>query len=123
MVNQYNPELAPDPEEWLDLDEQERIMLIEQHHRLARVKLPNLTVHASIHATVENQIAEGLEAVVRAMARLTKQGLTRHDAVHAIGSVLAEHLFDLLKSKDDAITSQARYNAAIERLSAKNWLG
>jgi hypothetical protein len=32
------------------------------------------------------------------MHRLGKEGLTRHDAVHAIGSVVAEHLFDILKT-------------------------
>ncbi len=32
------------------------------------------------------------------MHRLTKNGLTRYDAVHAIGSVGATHLFDILKT-------------------------
>ncbi len=118
---QYDPDLAPNSEEWLELDEQERILLIEQHHRCARVKLPNLAAHAIFHSIVENQIAEELEPVLRAMARLTTEGLTRHEAVHAIGSVAAVHIYDLLNSKDDAITSQARYNAAVERLNAKSW--
>jgi hypothetical protein len=120
-MNQYNPELAPNPDEWLELDEQERILLVEQHHRLARDKLPNLTVHATFHTIVENQIALNLEPVVRAMTRLTKEGLTRHDAVHAIASVIAEHIHDLFNTNDGASTSQARYNAAIERLTAKSW--
>ena len=76
-MNQYDPELAPNPDEWLKLDEQERILLIEQHHRLARDKLPNLTAHATFHTIVENQIVLNLESVVRAMTRLTKEGLTR----------------------------------------------
>jgi hypothetical protein len=121
-VNQYDPELAPNPEEWLELDEHERIFLIEQHHRLARVKLPNLSVHAIFHAIIENQIAEGLEPVLRAMARLTDEELTRHDAIHAIAAVAAEHIHELFKGRDDAITSQARYIAAVERLTAKSWL-
>lgn len=123
MMNQCDPERAPDPETWLELDEQERIFLIEECHRIARVKLPNLTAHAVFHAIVENQIAEGLEPVLRAMARLTNEGLSRHDSVHAIASVVAEHLHDLFKSKDDAMTSQSRYNAAVERLNAKSWRG
>lgn len=123
MMNQYDPEHAPNPDEWLELGEQERILLVEQYHRFSRAKLPNLTAHAVFHAIVENQIAAGLEPVLRAMARLTKEGLTRHDAVHAIASVLAEHIHDLFKTKDESTTSQARYNAAVERLNAKSWYG
>ena len=119
----YNPERGPEPESWLELDEQERIFLIETWHRVARIKLPNLTAHAALHVIVENQIALDLEPVVRAMDRLRKQGLTRHDAIHAIGSVVAENLFGILKAdqNDDAAASQARYCAAVERLTAVSW--
>ncbi|BFG80296.1 hypothetical protein PTKU46_83300 [Paraburkholderia terrae] len=119
----YNPQSAPEPDTWLELDEQERIDLIEAWHRAAHVKLPNVTAHAAIHTVVENQIAMNLEPVVRAMHRLTKGGLTRHDAIHAIGSVVAEHLFDILHTEqgDDADASQARYVAAVERLTVTSW--
>ena len=119
----YNPQRAPEPGSWLELDEQERIVLVEAWHRAAHVKLPNVTAHAAIHAVVENQIAMNLEPVVRAVHRLTKEGLTRHDAIHAIGSVLAEHLFDILSTgqSDDADASQARYLAAVERLTVTSW--
>jgi hypothetical protein len=123
-VRSYDPELPPNPEEWLALDEQERIQLAEAHHLAAHVKLPNTKVHAVFHVIVENQIAERLEPVVRAMGRLMSEGLSRHDALHAIGSVLAEHLHESAKSnaQDTPSTAQARYNAAVERLSAKAWL-
>ena len=122
MTN-YDPENQPDPAEWLSLDEQERIHLVEDYHRAMHIKLPNAMVHAAFHAVVENQIAEDLESVVRAMARLQREGLSRHDALHAIGSVAAEHIFEAMKAKatDDANTTQARYNAAVERLTAKSW--
>jgi hypothetical protein len=77
----------------------------------------------TFHSIVENQIAENLESVVRAMARLTAEGLDRHDAVHAIASVLAVHLHDLLNSKADAANSQESYNAAVERMTEKAWRG
>ena len=122
-MRQYDPEVAPDPAQWLALDEQQRIAMAEAHHRAARIKLPNARIHAVFHAIVENQIAEGLEPVVRAMARLQREGLSRHDAVHAIGSVSAAHVFEAMQSKlqDVASTAQSRYNAAVERLSAKSW--
>ena len=122
-MEKYDPGCVPEPESWLELDEQERIALVETYHRVARIKLPNVTAHAALHAIVENQIALNLEPVVRAMDRLGEEGLTRHDAVHAIGSVVAEHLLDILKTdqNDDAATSQARYYAALERLTATSW--
>jgi hypothetical protein len=122
-MEKYDPGCVPEPESWLELDEQERIALVEKYHRVARIRLPNVTAHAALHVIVENQIALNLEPVVRAMHRLRKEGLSRHDAVHAIGSVLAEHLFDILKTgqNDDAAASQARYNAAVERLTAASW--
>jgi hypothetical protein len=122
-MEEYNPGCAPEPESWLELDEQERIALVETYHRVARIKLPNVTAHAALHAIVENQIALNLEPVVRAMDRLGKEGLTRHDAVHAIGSIVAEHLFDILRTdqNDDAATSRARYYVAVKRLTAESW--
>lgn len=124
-MDEYNPGRAPQPETWLELDEQERILLVENHHRLARIKLPDRNAHAVFHVIVENQIAMNLEPVVRAMARLMKEGLTRHDAVHAIGSVVAEHLFERVQKNpdEDATTVQARYHAAVERLNAASWRG
>jgi hypothetical protein len=123
IMEAYNPERESEPASWLKLDEQERIVLVETWHRGARIKLPNVRLHAALHVIVENQLALKLDPVVRAMHRLRKEGLTRHDAIHAIGSVVAEHLFGLLKTNqgDDAAASQARYCAAVERLTAADW--
>ena len=55
------------------------------------------------------------------MARLTTEGLCRHEAVHAIASVVAEHIHDLLNAKADANSSKAVYAAAVERLNAATW--
>ena len=120
-MNRYDPDNAPDPTEWLALEELTRIQLAEEHHRLARTKLPNLKAHAVFHAIVENQLAENLDPVVRAMTRLTAEGLNRHEAVHAIASVVAEHIHDLLNAKADADNSEANYYAAVERLTTKSW--
>lgn len=120
-MQQYDPEQTPNAVEWLALDEQERIALAEAYHRKARVKAPNIKMHAIIHAVVENQVAEGHEPVVRALYRLTSTGLSRHDALHAIGSVLAEHLFDLFNDASASKNPMASYDAAMERLTADGW--
>ena len=98
MMQHYDPLEPPDPEEWISLDEQERIQLVEDYHRRTRIRLPNVTAHAVIHAVVENQIAFGDETPVRrTIERLMAEGLDRHDAIHAVGSVLAGHIYDLLR--------------------------
>ena len=120
-MNRYDPSQTPDPNEWLELDEQERVVLVERNHRRAHIELPDITLHATIHVVVENQLASRDDPVVRAVARLMKEGLTRHDAVHAIGSVVSEYIFDALHLNDTPEGSRARYYAAIERLTADKW--
>jgi hypothetical protein len=56
-MQNYDPDEAPDPEEWLALDEQERIGLVRDYHRAAGIRLPNATMHATLQAIVETQIA------------------------------------------------------------------
>jgi hypothetical protein len=120
----YDPEIQPNAESWLELDEQERISLAERFHRRAKMDLPNVRAHAAFHAIVENQVALGVESVVRAIPRLMKQGLSRHDAVHAIASVLGDQLYKQAnaKTEDTPEALQARYDSAVERLTAKEWL-
>ncbi len=124
-MKHYDPEVAPNPRQWLELDEQDRIRLVERHHRAAGIKLPSVKAHAAFHAIVENQIAQGLEPVVRAMQRLKAEGLSRHDALHAIGSVAANYFYEAMNSNEDeeefGATVEARYNAEVERLTAKEW--
>ena len=122
MLDRYDPDQPPEAGAWMDLDEQERIQLVEDFHARQRVELPNAKLHAVIHVVVENQIAMGLESVVRAIPLLIAQGLSRHDAVHAVGSVVAEQIFDLSRGKGVATEAvHARYDAEIDRLSAKRW--
>ena len=122
-MNRYDTDRAPNPEQRLALDEQMRIQLAEEYHRVKRIKLPNVKAHAVFHAIVENQIASNLESVVRAMARLAAEGLSRHESIHAIASVLAEHINELFNDKADEKHSAAIYGAAVERLTARSWRG
>jgi hypothetical protein len=119
-MDRYAPEIGPDGQEWLALDEGERLLLVEDYHRDARARLPRgaRRLHAAVHVIVEYQLAANDDAVVRALARLMQEGLSRHDAIHAIGSLVAEQVYDLLKLKDAPETARARYYAAVERLTA-----
>lgn len=121
-MEQYNPLHAPDPAEWLATDESERIELVRDYHQRAKVKLPNARLHATIHVVVENQVAMGDELPVRrAFERLQAEGLDRHEAIHAVGSVLAEHMHDLMKMGPPKTDPNELYWASLQKLTAEGW--
>ena len=119
----YDPETAPDPAEWLDLDEDERISRIASYHRHLKVKLPNLQVHAALHSVVENQLAEELLTVRETVDRLQAEGLSRHDSIHAVGSVLVGRLQAVLREGTQAQFEVEAYFQDLRSLTAKAWLG
>ena len=118
----YDPETAPDAAEWLDLEEEERIDLVASYHRRKKVKLPKLQVHAALHAVVENQIAEELQTVRETVARLQAEGLSRHDAIHAVASVMVGRLQDLLREGAPAQFEVEAYFQDLRSLTAQGWL-
>jgi len=71
---------------------------------------------------VENQIALGDEIPVKAkLLSLMREGLDRHEALHAIGSVLAEHIYNLLSHEASQDDINVRYHQALEVLTAESW--
>jgi len=121
-MQHYDPLKAPDPEEWLTLDEQERINLARGYHRRARIRTPNDEMHALFHAIVEAQIAlADATPAQRTAERLMEEGLNRHEAIHAIGSVLSEHMYDIIKTPQPPGDPNPAYFAALERLTAEYW--
>lgn len=123
MLKRYDPDSTPNPGTWLETDEDERLRLIIKGHRRLRVDLPNEEAHASFHLIVENQIAMGEETPVAAtLQRLMREGLTRHDAVHAVASVLTEHIHGLLGGKQGATGDpNTPYYRDLRRLTARSW--
>jgi hypothetical protein len=53
MMQRYDPLREPAAEEWLEMDELERIALVESYHRNAGIRVPNLPVHATLNVIVE----------------------------------------------------------------------
>jgi hypothetical protein len=117
----YNPEKTPPASEWLALDDSGRIAMVEAWHRRAEVRVPGAKMHAIIHTVVENQIALGEGAIVESLARLRAEGLSRHDAIHAIGSVLAEQIHHTLKGTSAPNLAEVYYDR-VRRLTAAEWL-
>lgn len=119
----YDPLKAPDPVSWLETDEGERLILVLDYHSEAGDELPNEELHASLHVAVENQAAMGQETPVQAtIARLMQEGLDRHDAVHAVASVLAEHMHDLMHGGNVGADPNERYFKRLNELTAAQWI-
>ena len=56
----YDPEKDLHADRWLAMDEAERVAAVESYHRRKRIRLPQATLHTTIHSVVENQVALGL---------------------------------------------------------------
>ena len=116
----YDPAVKPNPDEWLELDDGERVLAARQYHKRARERAGNPELHAIIHATVETQLAEGHPDVQAAFARLSREGLDRHNIVHAVGSVLADDIYGIMKSQRPH--DPVEYARKLGELTAEGWL-
>lgn len=123
MLTRYDPERPPDPQRWLATPEADRIELARRFHRKAGIRLPNERVHAAIHGIVETQIAIGDETPAAAtLQRLLAEGLSRHDAIHAIGSVLVGHINAIMLQEDETESDpNEQYFRELHRLTAASW--
>jgi hypothetical protein len=74
------------------------------------------------HVIVENQVALGDAYPVKSvLLRLMEEGLSRHDAIHGIGLVLAERLFAGLREEGQPADLNAEYLEKLNRLTAESW--
>jgi hypothetical protein len=120
-MREYDPSVSLDPEQWNLLDEDEKLALVQQYHERFVSDLPDITLHSLVHTIVENQIALGHELpVAAALARLEREGLDRHDAIHAIASILVNHLQEALSGSDTKDINE-QYYEALSELTAESW--
>jgi len=120
----YDPLEPPDPQEWLALDEAERIERVRYFHEDESLSDEQLSVHAALHAAVETQIAMGDETPVRKVVeRLMDGGLDRHDAIHAVSCVLLSVMNDAVKAggPENSPPLGTVYFAELEQLTAVSW--
>ena len=122
-MHAYDPQHAPDPTQWLALGEDDRVALVRTWHEADATTAPpdSPAAHAAMHAVVENQLATDHAPTVQAMARLLAEGLSRHEAVHAIGAVLIAQIWRALRDPDHAGDLAATCDAQIAQLSAEAW--
>jgi len=79
-----------------------------------------MELHAGIHVVVENQIAMEFEPVPATIAKLIRQGLSLHEAIHAIGPVLSSEIWRLQQQPDSKWDSSS-YLRKLQKLTAKRW--
>jgi hypothetical protein len=119
-VDRYDPEEDVDPGGWLALSETERLVRVLDYHEQNKVELPNARVHAAIHVVVENQLAERYRPAVKTLARLCAANVPRHSAIHAIGSIVATHVHQLMQP-GSAPFDDAEYERDLDALVAAEW--
>ena len=120
--SKYSPDRSLESQWWSSFSEGEQIELVREFHRRSGVKIPNANLHAATHVIVENQILLGEETpVASTLERLMSEGLSRHDAIHAIGSVLAPVIVDIIRGE---IRSEVNlvYYRRLQKLTADSWL-
>jgi hypothetical protein len=119
---QYQANDQPHSATWLELDETERIDAVMDYHRRAKVVPENLKLHAMTHVVVENQVALGEATTVPAtLNRLMNEGLDRHEAIHAIGSILMRIMLDAVRNDDGGGDINAKYSRELATLTAVGW--
>ncbi len=122
-MDEYDPLKAPDPQEWLSLDEFERLFMIEDYHLRMNIQIEGLELHAAIHQIIENQLAENLPEAVEALERLQRQGLDRHEAIHAMGTVVLDFFWDYLREGKDFSESSVKkeYLKGLRKITKRSW--
>ena len=95
----YDPFVKPDERSWLALSEAQRIDHVLDYHRRSQMVSPSARLHAALHVTVENQLAEQQAAPVAALERLMASGIDRHEAIHAIASVAAAQMQRVVRER------------------------
>ena len=122
-MTRYDPLTGPNLDQWRSLSEDEQVDRVQEYHRAAGAEVPNERIHASLHVVVENQIALGDETpVADTLDRLMQEGLDRHEALHAIASVLASHVTRLLQQTDVSQGDpNTPYYEGLRNLTAASW--
>jgi hypothetical protein len=118
----YDADEAPDPARWRAADEDVRIAAVRAYHDAlaSHPPAPNPKLHALFHAIVENQLAAGdPPEVAQTLERLLAGGASRHGAIHALASVVAEEVFAVMK--EQRVYDRKATSAALARLRPGDW--
>ena len=118
----YNPNIQIDKQQWLEMDEAQRIAIVETFHAQNDEDLEEeaKTLHASFHVIVENQIAQNVTIVEQTIAKLIRQGIDRHEAIHAISAIMSEDILNAARGEGEEFTIK-KFRKKFEKITAKRW--
>lgn len=120
----YDANADVEPAAWNALEERERLSRVAKYHNatLKRAHMPpSMQRHAAMHVIVEGQLADAVPPEARtALERLQTEGMTRHDAIHAIGWLATEHMKRAM-AKQRPVDDKA-YAADLAALTVRSWL-
>ncbi len=117
----YDPQVAPDAETWLGMGEEAQISIVREYHKTCAPERLKEDLHAAFHVMIENQLAQNEEPVQETLERLTKDGLDRHEAIHAMCAVLIEHKYDIVHRGSTGSNAKEMYYQDLARLVASEW--
>lgn len=118
----YDAGRAPDPDDWREADAAARVAAVVAHHRALAAPHPRTQaerLHAAVHVVVEDQLASGEPPEARrALERLVRGGLSRHEAVHAVGLVASNATSAALEGRRFDPRTYAR---ELDLLTVERW--
>jgi hypothetical protein len=118
-LSSYDAGRAPKRHRWLKMSEGDRMDQVETYHEESRPHPPasNPTMHAITHVVVETQLAlDDPPEVRKALERLLEGGIERHEAIHAIGTLVTEHILGSMQ--EGGKPDSGSYVEALGALSA-----
>ncbi|MEM9692946.1 MAG: hypothetical protein AAGA56_10400 [Myxococcota bacterium] len=79
--------------DWAELDDPTRLRRIVAYHNALpeEARPPDGQAHARMHLSVENRLHDDASAANIALAQLLADGMSRHQALHAIAFVMSRH--------------------------------
>lgn len=114
----YHPLIEPNKDEWLESSEYDRIDAVRKYHENSdedEFEEGNaLSIHSMLHVIVENQLAMGIELNPETIEKLTQQGLDRHEAIYAIGAIISDDIFYIVRG-DKTEFSPTEYQKKLEK--------
>jgi len=100
---EYDPDQSPDAEKWLELSENERLVLIMEYHRkqgLAYGDGPSGEhLHVAFHCIIENQLAMGVPDVQYDLEAMLRKQISRHEAIHQLCRELSVDIFKEMQKR------------------------
>jgi hypothetical protein len=121
-MESYDPSIQPNANEWLEATDYVKTALVREFHEQNEEGLDEeaLTIHSTVHVIVENQLAMGVELLPETIAKLVRQGLSRHEAIHAIGAIITEDIYNIIRGNKNEF-SPKQYRRKLEKITAKRW--